>query len=428
MVLARYLVVLVALFAPACSKSLFDNGTPGDDGGGPVPDTCPAPCLGDASGDFDGSPTGSNQRWRYLDDHRDRTWTAMTSMDGGFVGADPMNAITSCANKPGSAACQTIPGALLLSSSGANTAADPAIEYTADKAQVIKLAFRAFVPAGVDQAIRVYRNSREDVLLTRAAAVGDLVDDSIELDALPGDRFLVALAPVGFGAQDVALQVFVSDTGQVFPSECKLAVQFGSPMGNNIFNACGAQFQNNDFNAGTMIAPVLAAGPFTEDGMAADITPNTYYTGGDVLDKTGDVTIQLWVRVDAIDSVDSGFAFSDMDLNAGGGVAVVFYTQADTLFEVSTCTNPNPPLEFAGEHVPFKPDGQWHFVRVVHTNNTVTTCLDGKKVMSFALPAGKLQSTFKPHFGKNVVWTPAGAFFDGGVDDVRMFTTALACE
>lgn len=420
-------LAVVALLG-ACSQSLFDNGgTPGDDTN--VPETCPAPCLGDAGGDFDGSPAGSTGRWRYLDDRRDRTWTPMAEAGGAFVGADPTNAITSCAKKPDAPACQSIPGALLLSSSGANSGADPAVEFTVQNTQVIKLAFRAAVADGNDQIIRVYRNSREDVLITRAAAVGNVVDDSIEIDALAGDRLLVAVAPSGFGAQDVALQVFVSDTGQVFPAQCKLAVSFAGAMGNSVQNACGAQFTNNDFNAGTMIPPTLAGGAFAEEGMAADIVPNTYYTGGDVLDKNGDITIQMWVRVDAIDPIYAGWAFSDMDLNAGGGVGVAFYEQSDKFFEVSTCTNPNTnPIEIAGEHVPFTPDGAWHFIRIVHTNGQVSTCLDGKRVMSFALPAGKLQSTFKPHFGKNVVWTPAGAFFDGGVDDIRVFSTALRCD
>jgi len=71
-------IVLVVALASGCGQSLFDaRVTPtrcGDDGGtdGPVASTCPAGCIGDAAADFDGSPTGSTGRWRYLDDRRTR--------------------------------------------------------------------------------------------------------------------------------------------------------------------------------------------------------------------------------------------------------------------------------------------------------------------------------------------------------------------
>jgi hypothetical protein len=39
-----------------------------------------------------------------------------------------------------------------------------------------------------------------------------------------------------------------------------------------------------------------------------------------------------------------------------------------------------------------------------------------------------LQDHLPPYLGKNVVWTPAGQFFDGNIDDVRVFTGALPCS
>jgi hypothetical protein len=41
---------------------------------------------------------------------------------------------------------------------------------------------------------------------------------------------------------------------------------------------------------------------------------------------------------------------------------------------------------------------------------------------------GKLASSYAPRMARNVVWTPAGAFMDGHLDDVRVFNTALPCD
>jgi len=65
--------------------------------------------------------------------------------------------------------------------------------------------------------VRIYRNSREDVLVTATAMPGVALDREITVDALAGDRFLVALAPEAMGAGNVAVQLFVNNTGAVFP-------------------------------------------------------------------------------------------------------------------------------------------------------------------------------------------------------------------
>ncbi|HEX4420829.1 MAG TPA: hypothetical protein VH165_23095, partial [Kofleriaceae bacterium] len=185
----------------ACSSSLFDDGSHktttggggGDDddgGGGPVRD-CKAPCFADGAGDFNGTPGGATGHWRYLDDHRDRTWTPMTASAATMMtGADPGNHITTCAANPSAAACAGLPGALLVSSAGATSMADPALELTTPTSQVMQLSIHAFIPGGGnDQQIRIYRNSREDVLFTGTAAAGTTLDQAVTFDALAGDRF-----------------------------------------------------------------------------------------------------------------------------------------------------------------------------------------------------------------------------------------------
>lgn len=441
MVLTRWLGVLPLVLVAGCSQSLFDNpgggrdaggGGSGDGGGGgdgAIPTSCPAPCLADAAGDFDGSPTGSSGRWRYLDDRRNRTWAAMTPSGESMVGEDPANQITTCAARPSAAACAALPGALLVSAAGATSAADPAIELTAAEHQVIKLTLRTHVPSGsAAQLVRLYRNSREDVLFTGLASGGVTLDHELVVDALAGDRFLLALAPAGAGAADVGVHLFANATGEPFPRACQLAVTFDGASATSVANQCGpAALSSKDYNAGA-IAPALGAGPYPELGPAADVTPDRYYEGGALLDKTGDVTIQMWVRHDALVSSYSGWAFSDFDLDQGGGVGVVFYEVGGALkLEVSTCTSPSP-LMFAGSAIDYPMDGAWRFVRIVHTGGNVYTCLDGQRVMTLPLPAGGLHSTYKPYLGRNVIWTPSGAFYDGGLDDVRVFSGALPCE
>ena len=446
MVLIRYSAVIALGVALAgCGQSLFDSrgdidAGPGGDGGdidAPAASSCPAGCIGDAAADFDGSPAGSTGRWRYLDDRRTRAWTAMTASGNGFMGANSSNQISTCAAQPaGSApACAEIPDALVVSSAGATSTEDPALEYTVASTSVIQLSLRVHVPAGSPaQVVRIYRNSREDVLATAPAMPGVTLERAVTLDALAGDRFLVALAPEAMGAANVAVQVFVNTTGAVFPSKCQLALSFSAAAGNNVDNLCGADVGYNDYSMTVEpVPPVLGAGPFIELGQAADIAPDHYYKGTAILDRTGDSTIQMWIKHDALVAGYGAWVFSDEDLNSGGGLGAVIYDAGGTVrsLDVVTCTCTGPPCNtptFAIETIPYPNDQAWHFLRVTHTGGMVNICLDGRKLGDFPVAATDLVSTFAPRLGKNVVWTPAVAAFDGSIDDVRAFTTALACE
>lgn len=414
----------------ACSQSLFDNTGGNRDGGGgevPVASACTAPCVGDAAADFDGSPTGATGRWRYLEDARDRTWTPMTPDQGGMTGALTANRIAPCA--PGSTehACQALPGALLFSAAGAGEASDPAIELTAPTAQVIQVTLKVHVPVGAgEQQVRLYRNSREDVLVTRTVQPGMTFETALELDALAGERLLFALAPAA-AVQNVGVQLFASGTGATFPKDCQVALAFAAADEASVDNLCGGDFGYEDYNTGPA-APALAAGPFPEQGMGADITPDKYYKGTNLVLRNADTTIQFWVRHDMFVPLYDAWVFSDLDLDATGGIGVVIYDNNGPKLEVTTCTGAGNPLTFAGDMTDYPADNAWHFVRIVHTNGLVNVCLDGTKRFSFAAPAGSLASTYRPHMGRNVVWTPSGAFTDAAMDDVRVFTGALPCE
>ena len=442
MVLSRALVALLLVAGVAgCGQSLFDahgggkdGGGGGDDGGGggdgDVPDMCTAPCVADAAADYDGSPRGVGGRWRYLDDKRDRTWTQMATMNGVQLGAVMGNSIRRCASDPSAAACQALPGALLISSAGAATAADPALELTSGSAQTITLVVRAHVPGGgAAQKVRLYRNSREDVLVTADATPGATVERQITVDALPGDRFLVALAPTGQGGQ-AALHFFVNPAAATFPATCQLAASFSSSTisGNVIDDLCAARNLTSLMggSAPQAVPPmIVSTGPFAEQGQAINLPTGYFFNGpGQLpLSRTMPVTIQLWVRLNSV-AINPAWLFWDLEADLGGGAGLVFLD-----------TTPTPSLEVQGILDPLAgtlatartnfPTGSWRFVRMVEVNGTITVCVDGTRAMSINVPAGR-ETYNPPYFGRHQ-YEPA-AYFDGMIDDVRAFYEALPCN
>lgn len=428
MVLIRALLVLAIA---GCNSSLFDAHGPNDagagSGDGTVPVACPTPCLADAAADFD-SGMG---RWRYLDDTRDRMWTAMSGAGGSRTGMG-MNAITSCKEKGSAKACEALPGALLLTSTGATSMADPAVELTAGDNQHVQLTIRAHVPSGQpSQQIRLYRNSREDVLFTGTASGGTTLDHSLTVDALSGDRFLVAVAPNANGAAEVGLHFFANPTGSVFPQTCKSAIQFDSTTSSTtVGDVCTPTntLQYTDFNSATNPLVALAAAPFAEQRMAADIVPDKYFVASSNIPKPGDTTTQLWAKIDVMPATGSGaWVWSDLDLDQGGGLGLVIFDDGPgPELGFSNCTDPAPT--FSESKTAYPNPTEWHFIRAVHTGGKVNICVDGKKKGSIDVAATKLGSTFAPRIARNVVWTPSGAFVDGHIDDVRVFSEALPCE
>jgi hypothetical protein len=326
-VVLRLASLAAALALAACTVSIFENGSGSGSGSGsnpPPPATCGAACVGDAGKDFDGTPTGRTGLWRYLDDHRDHTWAAMTASATAMTGADPANHITTCAAKPSAAGCKALPGALLVSSAGATSAADPAIELTAPADQVLTLDLHAFASTGAPQQIRVYRGSREDALITAIADVGKQVDQTIKLDVLKGDRLLVALAPAGAGATDVALQVFAEPSGDKFPADCQFALDF-EPAGRgatSVTDRCNGTFNhmtvNDDTLAETATAPRFIASVYPELGQAADFARGDYFLATSEVDASKPFTVQMWVQLRKQDAIEHAWPFSMLDFNVGG--------------------------------------------------------------------------------------------------------------
>jgi hypothetical protein len=426
------------LAATGCKEqSLFDEGQE-QEGSGVVGSTCPSQCLGDAARDFDGGGPGLGDRWRYLEDRRNRTWTEMAVEDGTAAGYDPAIKISTCKDNPTAPACAAVPGGLLLSSSGASSDADPALEFRLESKGTVQIGVRAFVPeTAVGQQILVYRNSREDLLYAGPAVAGELVEQVIVADVLSGDRLLLALAPASGGAAEVGLSLFISDVGTA--SRYQVALNFEQASGTTVTAQFGAAFDSfsyADAGADTPLQPTLGPGPYPELGMAAVIAAGTYYKGTEILDKSKDVTIQFWMRSRVVNDIYAGLAFSDLDLDdatpkALGGLAVSIYDDGTGKFGMETysCRTAQPGLlEFDETRTPYPILGAWQFVRLVHAGGNLTTCVNGKRAGSMAIPTGRTNSSYVPYLGKNVIWSAQGAYFDGSIDDFRVISAALPCE
>lgn len=422
------LVAWIALVA-GCGQSLFDAHGEGRDGGstggdGDVPDTCQTPCLADAGADFDGSPGGKGDHWRYLDDHRDRTWLPMVADAGAQVGADPGNSFKRCAGFSSSSACEALPGALLVTTAGKTSAADPAIEYRVEEPRVIQIAVRAHVESGGPaHAIRLYRNSREDVLFTLPTVAGATVERQITVDAIPGDRFLIAAAPGDAGGA-VALHVFVSDPRKSFPVTCQLAVPFTAQGSSSttVDDLCRGELQSITTGAPSM--PSLLAGPYSELGMGAYLE-NSYYDAGEPLTAASAMTIQLWLRAEG-SMIAGEWVISNINADVGGGLGLQLKIDpTDGLVLEASGVKTTNPATYAGPHAPYGTPFEWHFVRVVHASGQIGICVDGERVGGDAL-AGPVTSSAPVNIGRNA--SDSGSYLTGDVDDVRVFLEALPCE
>ena len=351
-----------------------------------------------------------------------------------MTGAEPRNHITTCAAHPEAPVCTLLPGALLVSN-GASTA-DPAIELTVATAQVIDLKLKVLVPNNEgSQTIRLYRNSREDVLFTDTASAGMTLARGITLDALPGDRFLVAISPISGDATDVGLQLVVQAPGTTFPSTCKLAVPFTSTSGNTTPDLCGGPTFNYFTTMGnTGKQPMLSSGPFPELGKAATIAAGEYFQRGmdsrQVFLWPQEFTVQLWFLASKIDSLQFTTVFSDWDTGNCGGVGIQLSpSPGNTTLEVHVCkamsTVGNTDADMA---YPLTPLTGWQFVRVARTSSNAYVCLNGIQVMAASVVPTQGSTNNLISLGREDSLPATGAYFGGQIDDVRVISSALPCD
>lgn len=434
MVLIRRSVVLGAVVLAGCSESLFGahhGGRPADDAASDsntVPAVCPASCLADAGAEFDGTAGGMQGHWRYLDDKRSplKTWSVMTVGNGEMIG-EGNNRITSCAMHH-EAACEVLPGALLVSSTGATSGSDPAIEFKAPIGKVLQLSLHAFLPAGDDQTIRLYRNSREDVLFTGTASAGTPLAHEVTVDALPGDRFLVAVAPPGNGATNVGLQLFITATGQGFPSTCQLALRFDeTSSGDRVTDVlCSQATFTHLGSTGASTPLMLDPAPFSELGLSG-IVPGTTYLhdveGTKFLDYSRDVTVQLWIKLASFINIARASVLSDLGA-AGAGIQLEILPGSSDMVVATTRTTTSTLVKAT---VSDQLLGSWHFLRVVRTATNLRVCVDGARTANLAA-SPVMGTAHMPDLGKDLQQSSNGATLDGSIDDLRVITGALPCQ
>jgi hypothetical protein len=425
--------VLALVVLAGCSESLLGAhhaggevpDAPSGTDGGELPGACTGSCITDAAAAFDGSVNGVGNYWRYYDDGRDQhSWEPMTPATGGQVGEDPRNHITTCAARPDAIACQQLPGALLISAAGPTSAADPAIAFVTVVSQTLELRLRVAAPTGAP-VIRLYRNSREDELFTQVAATA--IDQTVTLDALAGDRFLVAVAPpTDAGASDIGLDLTVR-AGGVFPTSCQLAVGFEVIVGNSVTDvSCrGAVFLQRN---GTVVSPPMQGPPPYQqlrssiripEGTSLELLP-----ADSTIDYTGDVTVQLWMFQE-VEATSTFWAFSDIDSSQGGGLGISLLAAPAKILDVVAGTS--AATRFVHATAPYPGADGWHFIRVVRSRTDLRVCIDGQHATTIDAPATAAAS-HAPALGREADGVPSGAVFDGELDDLRVITGALPCD
>ncbi|HMG56644.1 MAG TPA: LamG-like jellyroll fold domain-containing protein [Kofleriaceae bacterium] len=442
MVLIRRGGALAAVaLAAACNQSLFDNHTGGgggggggddtvpDGGGSGVPTSCPETCLGDAAANFDGSPHGSTGRWRYLEDQSAFGWIAMTGGATGLAGQDVDNRVAPCRGNEDLPSCRALPGALVISASGASDV-DPALEFTAPATQVIQLSLRAYLASGTDQTIRIYRNSRVDLLYAAPLTATNLVEHTLVVDAIMGDRFLVAISGA-LAASNVALQLYVNATGDQFPAQCQLAMPYPSLDPTKVSDPCGGSSftyyaYNTISHAATATAVPRLPGPFSELAQAIDVTQSHFLSRdpSHVVDWTHDTTLQFWLRLRTA-GAPQAIVVNDLDPDQCSGVELSVFPLGTPQLQLQACVNP-ATTAFDFKTTPFPASVAWHFIRLVRTTDRYELCIDAAH--AFTLPAlpDAMPTVNAIDIGKAGT-APSDTFLDGQIDDLRVFSAALPC-
>jgi hypothetical protein len=103
----------------------------------------------------------------------------------------------------------------------------------------------------------------------------------------------------------------------------------------------------------------------------------------------------------------------------------LFTTDSPPQLDVLSTASATQAAEAIG---PYPTGGGWHFVRVVYTGGNLRACIDGPLAGSTPVQASYLKSSRPPLIGRNEFSLPAGAHFDGHIDDVRVLTGALPCN
>jgi hypothetical protein len=401
--------------------------------------------------DWNGQQGASNGYWQYLDDIRNRTWADMqlgqsgglTAMVGG--GSEPTAAIANCHDNPGLGACADHPDSMLLIPSGFDIGRrDPAIAFLVPTSGTLLFSgeFVATAAAG-DHLLWFYRNTRDDLL--QRVVVNTVSSDahgfSVEVDALAGDRILIAVGLSEPGTPvPMAMRVFVSRTSN--PSRCALALRFEMRSGAqwnvecNQFAYTGRRYNETSTNYDDLTNPTIIPSVIPELGHAMQFLSGDYLFPGQDLntpagafDQSGDFTVQFWAAFPAGYNFTFGHFYADVDsgpnnqATSGTDIGVGSSGELDAFVGLGR-GDPNQHTSLPSN----LPDTGWHHLRLVRDTaaGQLIMCRDGARVVQGALPRDANSTGAQaPYLGR----TPLDnfAYFTGALDDVRFFSRALPC-
>jgi hypothetical protein len=340
----RFSGVIALVLVGSCSQSLFedeDKRNPASDASSTTIDArgstdagsadaqvefpvCPAPCLGDALADFE-----SNNKWSYWGDHDDRTWTEMSAnepsdnphnLSGVQAGQAGIFSCALAANRS-SAACEDFPTSLLLLPQEYGSP-EPSLRYEANANGVIRVSGR-YTPtaAGAVHALRVYRNSDEDLLFLESidtTMTGASFDFDIEV--LTGDALYFSVGPTEAGSPvPIALQLFLSEqTNTTFPGSCQMAVRFENGTNTTVQDECGTRTWEHLLGGGAT-TPTQTTSATANLGQAWEASSGQYWNPTTILplDYTNEYTLQFWLKAASPVSGDVT-VLSDDDLATSG--------------------------------------------------------------------------------------------------------------
>ena len=431
---------------PSDGDVVPDGDTPIDMGG--VTQPCVDPCLGDALAEFTNAQGGGALEWRYLADTRAPDGLSYGELVSGthygapaWTDTTPPPALVACGDST-EGACADAGGGLLFEANAPGDGSDPVLSFVAP-ADGTYAVVADLSPIAGTPLVRLSRIARhDDVIATLFDGPGSL---SPTIDLFAGERALVTVAPGADpgGAASIAGTLRVSRVVGVEPmADCQMALRFDpdDPLAVD----CTSFSLSED---GTEESSPSSA-PSDEYGQGRLMGVNAALRAAGLrFDYSGDFTVQMWIRVDAL-TYYSTAAYADWSAFnpvTAGGVSFGLDPRngADTLddvisagylFPLPAAGDPGQPsIECDADscsgaiEVPIPSFGDWHFYRLVRDSaaDQMRFCVDGELAGTGYLDGETdISNPADPTIGTYGFGQPT---FQGAVDDIRVYRGMLPC-
>jgi fibronectin type 3 domain-containing protein len=226
---------------------------------------------------------------------------------------------------------------------------------------------------------------------------------------LNGSHTLTAVARDAAGNTTTSSSVAVSVFNAGAPSGLKAAYAFDEGTGTTVLDTSG------NYNTATAVGAAWTTGYFggavSLNGTSSEVDPpalGTFYQAG--------FTFEAWVLKQST-KVDAGIVGTWVGNQGGGAMLWIDHLTGDYRLALGT-TLSNYVDSGRTPNV-----GQWQFVAGTYDGTTATIYVDGTQAAS---------ATFTGSLGSSNTWrigaygSPAGGFFDGKIDNVRIYNRALS--